>query len=126
MGQGRRFVVRIRFDLPAMAIENLAKVAFLVQQPDTHQWHIEVAGSFHMVPSQNSEAPSIQRQGLPHPELHTEIGHRVEQVGGMGLPKPSLSLQIISIGTEQAPQFASIAPASGKLFKSLLRNGVQD
>src|SRR3712207_8051874 len=90
-GQGRRFVVRIRFDLPAMSIENLAKVAFLVQQPDTHQWHIEIAGSFHMVPSQTSEALSIQRQGFPHPELPTEIGPGVERVGVMCLANPSLS-----------------------------------
>jgi len=44
----------------------------------------------------------------------------------MGLPKPSLSPQIIPMGTEQTPQLTGIAPASGELFKSLLRNGMQD
>ena len=68
--------VVIRFLLPALVADLLAKIPVAVQQPDRHQRHVKVARRFEMVAGQYAETARVVGQGIMHAVLSTEIGDR--------------------------------------------------
>jgi len=77
-GQHRRLVVGIGLALPAGGIDDLAKIAFLIQQPDAVDGDVQVTGRLEYVAGEYSEAASIERQRLTDAEFHAEVSDTSE------------------------------------------------
>src|SRR5919109_822186 len=118
--------MRVGLHLPPMAIEDLAKIPFLVQQPDPHHRDIEVAGRLEVVPGQDPQATSIERQRPTQPKLHAEVSHGMEAPLRIGLSEPARLMQAVPIRLQEPLKLAGVAWTSGQFLESFLRNALQN
>ncbi len=88
-GKGGGVVEGIGLLLPAGRIEDLAEVAFLVQQADADDRHAEVAGRLEVVAGQNAQAAGVEGERLAQAELHAEIGDPFNPLFAMALAVPA-------------------------------------
>jgi hypothetical protein len=64
---------RIGLGLPALGVQELAEVAFVVEEADAHERHPHVARGLEEVPRQDAEASRVDRQALGQAELGREV-----------------------------------------------------
>ncbi len=76
--------------LPAVFGDALGKIAFGIEQADSHERQSQVAGFFGMVARQHTQAAGVNRQRLVQAELHRKIGDQLVAQLRMGLGKPGM------------------------------------
>jgi hypothetical protein len=98
--QGQVILVgfRVGFLLPPVFVQVLAEVAFPIEQPHTHQGHLQPRRGFEVITGQNAQSAGKKGQGFVDAELHGKIGHGLALVPGA-----------LAIGLVQHPVF--VAPA---------------
>ena len=74
--------------LRTFRIDDLAEIAFLVEEPDPDCRHIEVARGLEEVARKDAKAACIERQRLAKPKLHAEIGNLLQHRYIVGLAEP--------------------------------------
>ena len=67
-------VVREERLLRAVAVDHLAEIALLIEQPDADDRHAQVAGGLQLVAGHVAQAAGVDGQRLAEHELHAEIG----------------------------------------------------
>ena len=71
--QSVEIVDRVSLLLPAVGIERLLEVAFLVQQTDRDQRNASVAGGLQMIAGEHTQTPSVDGHAFHHAVLHGKV-----------------------------------------------------
>ena len=95
-------VVRKEGLLRSVFIDHLAKIALLVEQPDAHHWHTQIAGGFELISGHVAKSARVDGQSFAQHEFHAEIGGAGQGSVGMILLKPRGRLRRLPAGFDQA------------------------
>ncbi len=116
--QGQRVEVidRSSFLLPAVRVEELFQIAFLVEQADAHHGLAGITGGFQEVPRQNSQAARVHRQAFHQPVFHGEVGNQFLPWSLLGLPH--IGVQTLA----RLPVQGQKARVGRRPFQGLLRD----
>ena len=76
IGSRSRSVFEIRFLLPAVRVERLAKITLGIQEPDSDQRNSQVTGAFEVITSKHAQTSRINRQAFVQSKLGRKVGHR--------------------------------------------------
>ncbi len=63
----------ITFLLPPVGVQDLPEIALLIEQPETDERIILVAGRLQMIPGENAEAARVHRQRFGQPVLGRKV-----------------------------------------------------
>src|ERR1035437_6070057 len=86
-----QIVVRVRVLLVTVRIDRLAKVAVLVEQAHTDEWHGHVAGRLDVVAGEDTQAAGVDAQALVEAVLGAEVGDGAVQGGPVLAVEPVLA-----------------------------------
>src|ERR1700692_2241160 len=71
--EGVEIVDRVSLLLPAIRVERLLEVAFLVQQPDRDQGDAPIAGGLQVIAGEHPQPPAIDGHAFHHAVLHGKV-----------------------------------------------------
>ena len=81
-------VIRKERLLRAILVDQLAKIAVLVEQPHANHRHTQVTGGLELIAGHVAQAARVNGQGFAQHEFHAEIRHAVQRGLRVGLLKP--------------------------------------
>ncbi len=116
-GQGQlvRIQDRIRLGLAALGVQDLAEVAFAVEESDPGHRHAHVRGGLQQVPGQHAEASGVDREHLGQAEFRREVGDLLAVRQQLARPRvPGLGEVLLRETPHQRQQLALIGRVLGR------------
>ena len=128
--QGERQVVkvidRVALLLPAIRVQILVKVAFLVEQAHADQWYAQVAGGFQVVAGQNAQSAGIDLQRFGEAKLHRKVGDQRIIARFLILARvPRRAAHIVVQTLLRPPQLADKTIVGCQLYQAFLSHSPQ-
>ena len=94
-------VIRKERLLCAILVDQLAKIAVLVEQPHTNHRHAQVTGGLELIAGHVAQPARVNGQGFAQHEFHTEIRHAIQRRLRVGLLKPRGRFDRVAPGLHQ-------------------------
>ena len=98
-------VVGVNGLLRAVLIDQLPKIALLIEQSHAGHRHAQIAGGLELIAGHVAQSTRIDRQRLAQHEFHAEIGDTAQLRLRMGLLKPRGRLRRVPPGLYQTINF---------------------
>ncbi len=122
----RRIIVGVELLLDAVGVDDLAKIPFLIQQPDSKRRDVEIAGRLQIIAGQDAEPAGIERQCRAETEFHAEIGNPGKRRLAVVRNEPSGPFEIFLPRRHEAGELLAKGSIRGQSLQSPRRCALQD
>ena len=121
----RRVVVRVELLLHALGVDDLAKIALLVQQSDPDNGNVEIAGCLQVIPGQDAQSAGIERQRGAEPEFHAEVGDAAQGRPAMSGDEPPRPVDVGLPRGHEVRELLAEGHIRGQTLQSSRRGALQ-
>ena len=107
-------------------VDDLTKIALLVEKPDADDRQAELARGLELIAGHVAQSPGIDRQGLAEHELHAEVGDGGQSGAGVVPLEPGRRVRLTAFVAQQAGDRLVKAGVGHGSAEPVPRHGLQD